>query len=60
MMFARFEVFVAVKIQVKVIWVVTLHTAVVEYQHFRGSRCHHFQGDMWCQEADLGIGEEEV
>jgi hypothetical protein len=40
---ARLEVFMAVKIQVQVIWVVTPHSFVVGYQHFGGIYCLHLQ-----------------
>jgi hypothetical protein len=32
----RYEVFMVVKIQVEVFWVVMLHSVVVGYQYFRG------------------------
>jgi hypothetical protein len=43
---ARFNVFVAVKIQVKVFWVVTLYSVMVRYQRFRGPCCFHLQGKV--------------
>jgi hypothetical protein len=36
---ARFEVFMAMKIQVMVFWAVMPHSDMVGYQHFRGSCC---------------------
>jgi hypothetical protein len=39
--FVRLEIFTAVKIQVVVVWVITPCSAVVGYQHFRGSCCLH-------------------
>jgi hypothetical protein len=33
----RFEVFIVVKIQVTVFWVLTPHSVTVGYQHYRGS-----------------------
>jgi hypothetical protein len=36
---ARFEVFMALEIQVEVFWDVTLCTVVVGYKHFRGICC---------------------
>jgi hypothetical protein len=35
-----------VNIQVKVFWVVTLCTVVVEYQCFRGPCCLHLHGEV--------------
>jgi hypothetical protein len=39
--YARFEVFMAVKIQDEVFWVVTPCSAMVGYQRFRGPCCVH-------------------
>jgi hypothetical protein len=33
---ARYEVFMTVKTQVKIFWVVTLCSVAIRYQHFRG------------------------
>jgi len=43
----RFEVFMVVKIQVEVFWVVTLCSIVVGYQCFRGPCCFHLQGEVF-------------
>jgi hypothetical protein len=40
-----FEVFMAVKIQVMALWVVTPCSDIVGYQHFRGPCCLQLQGD---------------
>jgi hypothetical protein len=37
----RFEVFMAVKIEFLVFWLVELHSVVVGYQHFGGLHCLH-------------------
>jgi phage gp45-like len=42
---ARFEVFMAVKIQVEALWVVMPRSVVAEHQHFRGQRYLHVQGE---------------
>jgi hypothetical protein len=42
--FARFEGFAAVKIQVEVFWVLTPCVVMVGYQRFRGPCCLHLQG----------------
>jgi len=39
----RFEVFMAVKMQVKVFWVVMMCNVAVGYQHFRVPCCLHLQ-----------------
>jgi hypothetical protein len=46
----RFEVFMAVKIQVEVFWVVMSCGVVVGYQHFRGPCCLHLlkPGSLIC------------
>jgi hypothetical protein len=36
---SRFEVFMAVKVQVEVLWVLTPRTVVIGYQFFRGPCC---------------------
>jgi len=51
--YARFEVFMAVKIQVEVLWVVTPCSVVVGYHCFRGPCCHHLQSEV--SGAWLGI-----
>jgi hypothetical protein len=38
---ARLEIFMAIKIQVMVFWVITPQSNVVRYQHFRGPCCCH-------------------
>jgi len=43
---ARLEVFTAIKIQIAVSWVVTLHAGVVGYQHFGGLCCLHLQDEV--------------
>jgi len=57
---ARFVVFMVMRIQVVVFWVVMLSSDMVGYQHFRGpSRtfCLHLQGEdggrcqRWCHNA---------
>jgi hypothetical protein len=40
---ARFEVFMAVRIQVEIFWVMMLRSAVVRYQCFGGPYCLHLQ-----------------
>jgi hypothetical protein len=45
-MYARSEVFMAVKTQVKVFWVVMLCSVAVGYQCFRGPCCLHLQGEV--------------
>jgi hypothetical protein len=41
---ARFEIFMAVKIQVEFFWVVTSSSVVVGYHCFRGPCCPHLEG----------------
>jgi len=41
----RYEVFTAVKSQVKVFWVVASCSLAVGYRRFGGPRCLHLQGD---------------
>jgi len=44
-----FEVFMAVKIQIVVFWVVMQWSVVVAYQYFRGPCCLHLQhGPLKC------------
>jgi hypothetical protein len=43
---SRFEIFTAVKIQVKVFRVVRLCSVIVGYQHFGGTYCLHCQGKV--------------
>jgi len=43
--YARFEVFMEVKIQVKVFLVVTQCSVAVGYQHFGGPCCLHLHGE---------------
>jgi hypothetical protein len=45
----RVEVFTAVKIQVQVLWVVTLCSLVAGYQRFRGPYCLHLQVEVEMQ-----------
>jgi len=40
------EVSMAVKIQVEVFWIVTQHSVIIGYQHFRGPCCLHLQGEV--------------
>jgi hypothetical protein len=40
----RFEAFTAMKIKVKIIWVVMLYSDVTGYQHFRRPCCLHLEG----------------
>jgi hypothetical protein len=40
-----FEVFMVIKIQVVVFWVLTPCSVVVGYQHSRGPCCLHLQGE---------------
>jgi len=42
----RFEVLMAVKIQVELFQVVMLHSSVVGCQHFIGPCCLHLQGEV--------------
>jgi hypothetical protein len=44
---ARFEVFKAVKIKVKVFWVVTPCNVVTGYQSFRSPCCLHLQVEIF-------------
>jgi hypothetical protein len=58
----RFEVFMVVKIQVKVFWVVMLSGPAVGYQHFGGPYCLHLQGEVhnarkWTWEKEQGAGQ---
>jgi hypothetical protein len=48
----RFEVFTAVMIQVKVLWVMTLCSVVVGCKRFRGPCCLHLQGE-WREHGPL-------
>jgi hypothetical protein len=41
----RDEIFMALKIQVLVFWVMTMCTDVIGKQHFRGPWCPHLQGE---------------
>jgi len=41
MIYVRFEVFMAVKIQIEVFWVVMPCSVVLGYKHFRGPCCLH-------------------
>jgi len=43
----RFLVFMALNIQVEVLWVVIQCTDVVGYQHFRGPYCLHLQDEFY-------------
>jgi len=42
----RFEVITAVKIQIKVFWVVTPCSVAVRYQYFIGPCCCHLQSEV--------------
>jgi hypothetical protein len=54
----RFEVFMAVKIQV-IFWVVMPCNTAIEYQHFRGPCCLHLQGEVnGTERKGIGIGLE--
>jgi len=52
-----FEVFTALMFQVKVFWVVLLHSAVVGYQHFWGPCCLHLHhkngGSIWSSKMSI-------
>jgi hypothetical protein len=52
----RFKVFMAVKIQVKVFWVMKLCSVVVGYQHLREGSCLHFQGEVQDSKVLWNIG----
>jgi hypothetical protein len=41
----RFQVLMAVSMEMAVFWVVALCSLVEVYQHFRGACCHQHQGD---------------
>jgi len=43
MIYVRFEVFMAVKIQIEVFWVVTLCSVAIVYQHFEEPCCPRLQ-----------------
>jgi len=43
---ARFEVFIVMKIQVKVFLVIMLCSVVMGYQHFGGPQFLHLQGEV--------------
>jgi len=51
----RFEVFMVVKIQVKVFWVVMLCSVVVGYQHFGGPCCLHLQGETLIPQQNTSV-----
>jgi hypothetical protein len=42
----RFVVFMAVKIQVKISWIVTPYNVAVGYQGFGGLCCLHLRGEV--------------
>jgi hypothetical protein len=43
---ATLQVFMTVKIQVEVFWVMTLHTNMIRYQHVRRPCCLYLQGEV--------------
>jgi hypothetical protein len=52
----KYEVFMVVKIQVQVSWVVMPCDVVVGYQHFRGPSCLHLQSEDLNLNLELSIG----